>query len=56
MTNKEIVELAEIISTLPNYAEEYHESKYLVVERVAQWVAKKKPKSDLKRFGQICWG
>ena len=56
MTKKEIVELAEIIGTLPNYTEEHHESKYLIIERTAQWLEQKKPDCNLKRFGQICWG
>ena len=56
MTKKEIIELAEIINTLPNYTEEHHESKYIVIDRVAQWLEQKKPDCDLKRFGQICWG
>jgi hypothetical protein len=56
MTTKEIIELAEIIGTLPNYTEEHHESKYIVIDRVAQWLEQKKPDCDLKRFGQICWG
>ena len=56
MTQKEIIELAEIIGTLPNYTEEYHESKYLIIDRAGNWLAKKKLSCDLKRFGQVCWG
>lgn len=56
MTKKEIIEFAEIISTLPNYTEEHHESKYLIVERTAQWLERNKFNGALKEFGKICWG
>ena len=56
MTKQESIELAQIISTLPNYTEEHHESKYLVIDRVGSWLEQKKPDCDLKKFGQICWG
>ena len=53
MTKQEVIELAEIIGTLPNYTEEHHESKYLIIERTAQWLEQKKPDCDLKKFGQV---
>ena len=56
MTKTEITELAEIIGTLPNYTEEHHESKYLVIDRVGHWLGQKNPNYDLYVFGQICWG
>jgi hypothetical protein len=56
MTKQEVIELAEIIGTLPNYSEEYHISKYLIIERANKWLEQKKHNCDLNKFGQICWG
>lgn len=57
MVQNEIMELAEIIGTLPNYTDEYHEneSKYLIISRTAQWLEQKNPKLDINGFCQLCW-
>lgn len=56
MTNTEVMELAEIIFSLPNWNDEYHTSKYLIIDRAAQWLEeKKKPDELIGRFGKKCW-
>jgi hypothetical protein len=52
---KDVEELAEVISTLPNYTDEYHISKYLIIDRTSQWLEQKKLDFDARKFSQLCW-